>query len=250
MLDRSLAAIVLAAATLALALTRTNPSSSAEARSGAWPPTTPVAHPSEWVVIEQGQPYVVPAGAVFVVTAVGTPQQDFSNAIASLFANGTLLVSTTTGMFGTAPCSTPALDVPLAVSGGTTLSVSVSVGIFPGQAWGFLLRPGAPQAASFQPPPPWEWIVIEEGQPYRVPAGKLFVPTAIHYSWNGAAGAMSLHVDGEPRVTANMSADWDTSVRALPAGLAVPAGSLVEPVDPAGLPPLLGKAWGFLVDAR
>lgn len=61
---------------------------------------------------------------------------------------------------------------------------------------------------------------------------------------------MSLHVDGEPRGTANMSADRDASVRALPAGLAVPAGSLVEPVKPAGVAPAIGKAWGFPVDAR
>jgi hypothetical protein len=238
-------------AALAIALSRTAPAPAAPGvLASSWPLVQTLPHPAQWVVIDEVGPYTVPDGATFVVTGVGTAGQGISNSPATAFANGTELVKSIAGQAAFGPCSVVGLDAPLAVPAGTVLSVVANSGVNNGRLWGYLVRTNDPESSTFVIPPPWEWITLQEGTPYQVPAGKLLVMTAINFAMGGTVSSCHLLIDGQRELNAYPVSGWNANVRALPVGLAVQAGSLVEPHAQEGAPPGGGRAWGFLVDAR
>lgn len=116
-------------------------------------------------------------------------------------------------------------------------------------------RPAASHDTDFlQVAHPRDWIIVRPGQPFTVPAGKLFVLTAIGQSgppsqtnnsvdFNGVREASSLDLS-----TYANAQTWDSAtIRPVPVGCSAVAGTLIE-VFPSnvGSP---ARAWGYLVDA-
>jgi len=95
-------------------------------------------------------------------------------------------------------------------------------------------------------PDPRLMLVIRDGTPLVVPAGKLLVITGL-----GATGfgtSVSLSIDGTLEVTTPLpqGTAYSATVLQLPPGLTAAAGSTVHVTSsqPGG-----GRAWGYLADA-
>jgi hypothetical protein len=107
---------------------------------------------------------------------------------------------------------------------------------------------------------PRDYVQIEEGTPFVVPAGKLFVPTAIGTQPPMLVSAtwelLSFTVDGVVQFSSWKALVGNgqevvgngSSMRGLPTGLAVPSGALVEVRD-SNSSVLDSRVWGFLADA-
>jgi len=94
-------------------------------------------------------------------------------------------------------------------------------------------------------PDPRQMLVIREGTPFVVPAGKLLVITGLGGTGSGVVAG--LRVDGVNQFAAsgNLESGNALSIRAVPPGFTVEAGLTVE--VSSGTP--FGRAWGYLVDA-
>ena len=94
-------------------------------------------------------------------------------------------------------------------------------------------------------PDPRQMVVIKEGTPFVVPAGKILAVTGLGGAAQGAV--VTVWVDGtrEVQAWAELSYGNAVTVREVPPGLVVQAGSTVL-VDSGTL---LGRAWGYLADA-
>lgn len=88
-------------------------------------------------------------------------------------------------------------------------------------------------------------VVIKEGTPFVVPAGKILVVTSLGATANSVV--VDLLIDGQREVqaVANIPTGGPATVGALPTGLTVRAGSSVEVLTGS----IYGRAWGYLVDA-
>ena len=99
-----------------------------------------IPDPRDIIVIDEGTPYVVPVGKLFVVTAFGRTR--FGNTASRLLlVDGVVVleVDIRGNIFSTGTASMSMSPVPphLVVSGGSTLSINpVSGG---GRAWGYLI---------------------------------------------------------------------------------------------------------------
>ena len=110
---------------------------------------------------------------------------------------------------------------------------------------------------------PRDWVQIEEGVPYVVPAKKLFVPTALGAilepppsqddlttlrvdGVDMASAITATYISGSNGMTAFGSG---ANMKPLPRGLSVPAGSTVEVAGGVrSSTPDDARAWGYLVD--
>lgn len=98
-------------------------------------------------------------------------------------------------------------------------------------------------------PHPRDMVQIEEGTPYTVPAGKLFVLTGLGSKY-GMGGFVTLLVDGVDEPTANStvsSSATATSVAHVTLGLAGQPGSVIDLVGGVSYPDD-GRAWGYPAD--
>lgn len=107
---------------------------------------------------------------------------------------------------------------------------------------------------------PRDFVQIEEGTPFVVPAGKLFVPTAFGTQpptfVSQTYELLSLSVDGVTQFSswkALLGSSFDpvgngSSMRGLPNGFAVQPGALVEVRD-ANATVRDSRVWGYLADA-
>ena len=91
------------------------------------------------------------------------------------------------------------------------------------------------------PAHPRDFIEILEGAPYTVPAGRLFVVTALGRSATGGVN-VSLFIDGVQKANVVINPH---SMNAFPAGLAVPPGKVIEVTSDLSQS---GQVWGYLVD--
>ena len=97
-------------------------------------------------------------------------------------------------------------------------------------------------------PHPRDYVQVKEGEPYTVPAGRLFVLSGLGST--GTQGGGNLVVDGQTEVHATGST-WSSgggygnsaSVKLLPRGFTAAGGSVVEVTGTNS------RAWGYLVDA-
>lgn len=99
-------------------------------------------------------------------------------------------------------------------------------------------------------PHPRDYVQIIGTAPYLVPAGKLFVPTAIGSTSSMGSGChVHFNVNAELAFTANLVlASEAETVKVVPPGLAVPAGSAITLTTDAGCQlyePLM-RCWGYL----
>ena len=95
-------------------------------------------------------------------------------------------------------------------------------------------------------PDPRDMVQIREGTPYTVPAGKLFVPTALGKS-NGFNSLIYLNVNSQTEVVGwglynTTGTTAFTSMAQVPLGFTVPAGSTITVTGGSGD----GRAWGYL----
>ena len=106
-------------------------------------------------------------------------------------------------------------------------------------------------------PTPQQMVQIKEGQTFVVPPGKIFVLTALGTKFYPEGGPVALLVNDEIEVEFDGTAGsvtlglaaWDyPSVKPVPPGFTVPAGSTIKAERGPGSG-LSGRAWGYLVDA-
>jgi hypothetical protein len=94
-------------------------------------------------------------------------------------------------------------------------------------------------------PHPRDMIVIQQGVPFTVPPGKLLVMTALGNTNADGQGAVLMVNGAVELANAFVYAQNPPSVCPIPIGLALPAGSVVEPLTVAGSTGN-GRAWGYL----
>lgn len=116
------------------------------------------------------------------------------------------------------------------------------IGAVQGQGGPFRVVVANPVALQGMPPHPRDWVQIEEGVPFVVPVGKLFVPTAAGRGVGG--GGANLRVDGVNVFQAFGGNGSTTSFDPVPPGLAITAGRVVTVVENGQD----SRAWGYLVD--
>ena len=95
-------------------------------------------------------------------------------------------------------------------------------------------------------PDPHDFVMIREGTTYTVPAGKLFVATAVGQgNFVSSNDNSALRING---VREFEGGGGDRSVVDLPAGLSAAAGATVEATNGNGYPDD-ARVWGYLIDA-
>jgi hypothetical protein len=97
-------------------------------------------------------------------------------------------------------------------------------------------------------PSPRDMVQINQGTPYVVPAGKVFVLTGL--GGNGIASSTwtFLMVNGKQELLSGAQAsNVTTSVTPVPLGFTVHAGSTID-VSPTASGATSGRAWGYLAD--
>lgn len=111
------------------------------------PLSNQVAHPRDWIIIEEGTPFLVPLGRILVITGLGQAEFDPSQAsvVKLLFNN---VVQTSANVPQACACQsggsndTPTIrpvSVGLSAGSGTSVSISSVLGTNLGRAWGYLV---------------------------------------------------------------------------------------------------------------
>jgi hypothetical protein len=211
--------------------------------------------PDPWnmVQIREGTPYVVPAGKLFVPTALGIGST-FNGAqpiFARLLADGQEVAGAYPSPGG-AELPMKRVPIGLALAGGTTLTVEGGVtGALDARAWGYVQPASAPipsTSAVVVPygPAPESFVQIPAGTPYVVPADRILVVTAFGGFQNElvtleAAGQVELSIFNAGAQTVEA-----------PVGLTFGSGALVSVIDhdPNGNPisTTNGRCWGYLAN--
>lgn len=119
-----------------------------------------------------------------------------------------------------------------------------------------LLSMAAPQLAQELPgkilrrvvvegyPRPQDMVQIEEGVPFTVPAGKVFVLTGLGVRAIATAASAYLRVAGVVEAQALPAGDPLVSMREFPLGFTVPANRVITVDHSTGD----ARAWGYLAD--
>lgn len=132
---------------------------------------------------------------------------------------------------------------------------SLVLGLAIGACALFAMAQSAPQYASTvrvqYMPHPRDMVQIEEGVPYVVPAGKVFVLTGLGSATNasgvvGLAANGTIEVEVKPEVGASGTSTDTTTMKHVPLGFTAPAGASLDVVG--GNPPMDARAWGYLAD--
>lgn len=206
--------------------------------------------PRDMVQVQEGVPFTVPPGRIFVLTALGTNAEGNSSELVSLLANAVVVARSSTWLNGSAaPLSVASVPRGQAIGAGSVISVvTSSPAPFRGQAWGFL-DSAQPSKLSRVPHTPRaaDLVQIHQGTPYIVPPGKLFVLTALGSTSGGSAwDEHALRVNGQQMlVGVDPGLYAHGPIAEAPEGFTVPTGVTIE-VVPAGGAPTDGVAWGYL----
>lgn len=205
-----------------------------------------IPDPTQMLLIREGTPFVVPQGKILVLTGLGGSNHLGANTLeVTLRVDGLDEVAASIRMpYGQ---GTTIADAPpgFSLRAGATVEVLSQTGTI-GCAWGYLADasdPGLVRVAGL--PDPRTMVVIREGLPFVVPAGKVLAITGLGGTASGTQ--TTLRVDGINTLVAasNWSVGSSCSVCSTPPGLAVEAGATVAVDSGTGT---LGRAWGYLVD--
>ena len=200
--------------------------------------------PKDFVRVQEGQPWTVPAGKVFVPTALGTADQWSAGVSTTMSVNGAATCYYTNGGIGTQ--SVIALAGGIVIPAGSTIQVANTWNpALMGEVWGYtapaLGGPGTGITAirvHFDVPAR-DIVSILSAAPFTVPLGKMLVLTA-----STDSGAIT--INGALVFTAGVSPVGPTTASGLtsiPEGLVAPAASLVACTNGC-------SAWGYLVTHR
>lgn len=207
-------------------------------------------HPRDFVQINSGTPYTVPPGKVLVVTALGSKIQGPD---AALFINGLKECTTEWSGLWAANSQTPFPIPPVAAQSGDVVTTTSAFGQGAiSHAWGYLAEASAPSANVPKyrvplSPHPRDMVVLREGTPYTVPAGKLFVLTSLGMTRHVNASSI-LRINGQADCKGPSSDEVQSTLTEMPLGRSVPAGSVLEVVSSAAAADLPARAWGYLSD--
>lgn len=207
-------------------------------------------HPRDFVTIREGQPFVIPAGKVFVPTAVG---RTLPGAAVQLVVDNTVefyAAPIADGVMWT--CSFFPVPGPMAFNAGQVVSIEDSdTSTTRARAWGYLgSESSSPSANPIYPrieysPRASDVVELRQGTSFTVPQGKVLVVTSIGRTTFGG-GVIGVTVDGVLEISADLSfGGYSASVGPVPQGFAVPAGSVVLVTNTQGIN---GVAWGYLAD--
>lgn len=204
-----------------------------------------IPDPTQMLVIREGTPFVVPQAKLLVVTGLGGWNHLGSNTLeVKLRVDGLDEVAASIRLpYGK---GTTISEVPsgFSVGAGATVEVLSQTGLF-GCACGYLVDASDPDLVRVAGiPDPRAMVVIREGLPFVVPAGKALAITGLGAAAGGTQA--TLRVDGGNSLVAigNWSVGSSCSVCPTPPGIAAGAGATVA-VDSGTS---LGRAWGYLVD--
>jgi hypothetical protein len=200
--------------------------------------------PREMVQIYQGTPVTVPPAKFLVVSGIGSP----SVPVGVLTIDGH--VEYVVAHNGSNSPSIKPVPHGIAAAPGSVVEVTGASG--GGRAWGYFASAAPSQTGTFPivrvpvDPHPRDMVRIQAGETYIVPAGKMFVLTALgSFAWSGYA--VALQVDGQVDCTAPGGNDLSQgSVSEMPIGRTIQAGSVIKVIPARQEAP--GCAWGYLSD--
>jgi hypothetical protein len=202
------------------------------------PIARPASHPDprDFVVVREGSSFIVPAGHVFVATGVGSAANSGSY---SFSVDGQVVASS---LYAASPSTASGIiaELPPGIVADSGASVECVLASFSGTAssgtgrvWGFLLEKDSagrtPAVLLEHPPVTVDRVMIREGQPFVVPADKLFVLTGI-----GSTASYpnhSVRIDGTIEASGGTKHWHATSIVNFPPGLTATAGAVIEVVD-------------------
>lgn len=183
------------------------------------PSLAAIISPKNWIQIVEGSPFVVPAGRVFVPTALGWDEGANPPARARLYFDGVEMAAMT---YRSDRMPMGPVAEGLAAGPGTVVSVEGLQANRVAQVWGFLKLSDASSIVYAPTPATTDWLVVQEGTPFVVPPGQLLVVTALG---SPAVDQCRIRVDGV-RVLDLQTQDFASFVSPsrVPVGLTVPAG--------------------------
>ncbi|MCE9592963.1 MAG: hypothetical protein K8S98_02115 [Planctomycetes bacterium] len=237
-------------------------------------------HPRDMVQIREGTPYVVPTGSLLVITGLGSAQWSALTEVSdvSLVVDGVMkLRRTSTSPFSSSwggpdgAASIGEVGPGLTIPSGSTVLVVTQTPCPPSvaRAWGYLSKAvvAAPRPVLVEYlPHPSDMVQITEAAPYVVPAGKLFVLSALGSAdWGpfaSDASEVAFAVNGTVELcrsvyqtTINCSSsggappsDTEESVGRVPRCMTSPAGSVLTITSSEVQTSHVGAAWGYLAD--
>lgn len=209
-------------------------------------------HPRDFITVREGTTFTVPTGQVFVVSALGSASVQAP--LTRFLVDGVLQYTAQPAGDGVRwACTSFPVPGPMVFHSGQTVSVEDNDGAtLRARLWGYVATESMNPAANpiklrvEYAPRPTDVVSIRQGMPFTVPAGKLFVPTALgHRSW-GIGGDLQLRVNGVGEIGAEFSGGAASStVGPVPQGLTVPSGATIDVAATSGTDAV---AWGYLVD--
>lgn len=208
-------------------------------------------HPRDFVRIQEGTPYTVPAGKVLVLTAVGRTAIQ-SNQTATVSVNGQVVDGAAPVISAAAPCSMKAVPPYSIARAGDVVAAFGNLPQPTARATGFLvddaptLSPGTIRPALELRPHPRDAFAVVEGTPFIVPQGMLCVVTGLGV---GAPGLFQptytrLMANGQDEVQGLSGDDAGLGLVSIPAGFVYGPGTVLQ-VD-ANDPNFTGRALCYL----
>lgn len=201
--------------------------------------------PREFVQIREGMSLVVPAGRVFVPTAIGQDRFWPGNTMfGRLIVNGGEVCHT---YIPNPQGSMVAITTGLAFPAGTVVEAAHAGSQLPGtlgQVWGYLSAAALPPGTGLPgirvafTGPACDYLSVPAGTTYVVPQGRLFVVTAV-------GDLTDIVVNGATVYTGGQTTTPITNTQAMPEGLVVPAGSSITAISQGGSLPF-AQVWGYL----
>lgn len=209
--------------------------------------------PRDFVRIQEGTPYVVPAGKCFVLSCFGSAEA--SGDSVTVTRNGVAIVGTTTEAWYGFPASLRPTPSSLAFQAGDLIDVQATDPGPDGRAWGYLSDAATSvPVGTWRPslefsPAPQNGVLVREGTPYTVPAGMLCIVTAVGTTTSPPTHLqvqvhLLLNGQNEAEVNVYPGEFSHSSLVELAPGCVFPAGSVlsVDAVNPA----FTGEALLFL----
>jgi hypothetical protein len=211
-------------------------------------------HPRDFVRIQEGAPFTVPAGRILVITAVGGPLTP--SIAATVQVNGVGVTNAFADIYYNSPLTVrPISRFVTARAGDVVGVVGLGAAGTDARCWGYLseLTPGL-AAGTLRPileyqPHPQDSFAVVEGTPYVVPPGMLCVVTAVGTRIPAGLGQgihSTLRVNGnvEVQVGVQLTEFAECSTPQLPPGFVYGPGSTVD--VQAQFPGFEGRALCYL----
>lgn len=231
---QSASAVLLTVAALMAFLVLPSDSRTGVSESASGPPFD---SGSKWIRVEEGSPLLVPADHAFILTGLGNGLQSAGSQgiFTYLFMDDAIEVTAKANMCCGNSTTIKHVPTGFTAHAGSLIHVEGQAAGNDGRAWGYLVR------ASAAP----DFVIVREGSPFVVPAGKDFRLSGVGSASIFGIGYFSLNGQIEV-ISGTQGSGIGTSVMDVPIGFEAEAGDTLEVFSNDTVN---GRAWGHLVDS-